>query len=71
MTRKWGSYSTTEAITLAADLYEQEPGFRDFVIAHELMHLRVPTRGRLFKAVMTAHVPNWREFDVTRRHQLP
>ena len=53
--------------TLAADLYEQEPGFQDFVIAHELLHLRVPTHGRLFKALMTAHVPNWREFDVARQ----
>src|SRR5271156_4106890 len=31
MTRKWGSCSTTGTITLAADLYEQEPGFQDFV----------------------------------------
>src|SRR5437763_5300053 len=67
MTRKWGSCSTTGTITLAADLYEQEPGFQDFVIAHELLHLRVPTHGRLFKALMTAHVPNWRKFDVARR----
>ena len=66
MTRKWGSCSTTGTITLAADLYEQEPGFQDFVIAHELLHLRVPTHGRLFKALMTAHVPNWRAFEVAR-----
>jgi predicted metal-dependent hydrolase len=63
MTRKWGFCSTTGTITLAADLYEQEPGF---VIAHELLHLRVPTHGRLFKALMTAHVPNWRAFDFAR-----
>src|SRR3954452_17315862 len=43
-----------------------QPGFQDFVIAHELLHLRVPTHGRLFKALMTAHVPNWRTFDVAR-----
>src|ERR1700757_5220438 len=41
MTRKWGSCSTTGTTTLAADLYEQKPGFQDFVIAHELLHLRV------------------------------
>jgi hypothetical protein len=66
MTRKWGSCSTTGTMTLAADLFEQEPWFQDFVIAHELLHLRVPTHGRLFKALMTAHVPNWRAFDVAR-----
>ena len=38
----------------------------DFVVAHELLHLRVPNHGRLFKALMTAHVPCWRSFDVMR-----
>jgi predicted metal-dependent hydrolase len=67
MTRKWGSCSTTGIITLAEDLIQQEPGFQDFVIAHELLHLRVPTHGRLFKALITAYVPAWRQFDVERR----
>ena len=49
MTRKWGSCSTTGIITLAVDLAEQESGFQDFVIAHELLHLRVPNHGKLFK----------------------
>jgi predicted metal-dependent hydrolase len=51
----------------AADLSDQDAGFQDFVIAHELLHLRVPNHGRLFKALMTAHVPNWRAFDLARR----
>lgn len=66
MTRKWGSCSTKGIITLADDLADQEPGFRDFVIAHELLHLRVPNHGRLFKALMSAHVPDWRKHDVAR-----
>jgi len=70
MTRKWGSCSTTGIITLADDLIEREPGFQNFVIAHELLHLRLPTHGRLFKALMTAHVPGWRQFDVQRQCQL-
>jgi predicted metal-dependent hydrolase len=60
MTRKWGSCSARGTITLAADLAEQDRRFQDFVVAHELLHLRVPNHGRLFKALMTAHVPNWR-----------
>lgn len=69
MTRKWGSCSTTGIITLAQDLLERDPGFQDFVIAHELLHLRIPTHGRLFKALMTAHVPDWRQFDLERRQR--
>jgi predicted metal-dependent hydrolase len=67
MMRKWGSCSTAGTITLEADLSLEKPGFQDFVIAHELLHLRVPNHGRLFKALMTAHVPDWRAFDVARQ----
>ena len=67
MTRKWGSCSTSGVITLADDLAEQEKGFRDFVIAHELLHLRVPNHGRLFKALLTVYAPDWKEQDLKRR----
>ena len=67
MTHKWGSCSTSGTVTLAADLLDQHTSFQDFVIVHELLHLRVPNHGRLFKALMTAHVPDWKEHDV-RRH---
>ncbi len=63
MTRKWGSCSTSGIVTLAIDLADQEPGFLDFVIAHELLHLRVPNHGKLFKALMTVHVPDWKKYD--------
>jgi predicted metal-dependent hydrolase len=66
MRRKWGSCSTGGTVTLAADLSKQSIGFQDFVIAHELIHLRVPNHSRLFKVLMTAHVPNWRRFDLGR-----
>lgn len=66
MTRKWGSCSTTGIITLAEDLTEQEAGFQDFVIAHELLHLRVPNHGKVFKSLMSVHVPSWRAYDIRR-----
>ena len=66
MSRKWGSCSTLGTLTLAADLTEREAGFQDFVIVHELLHFRVPNHGKLFKALMTAHVPDWREHDIAK-----
>ena len=69
MTRKWGSCSTAGTISLAVDLDEQAKSFQDFVIVHELLHLKVPNHGRLFKALMTVHVPGWRELEVARRKQ--
>lgn len=66
MTRKWGSCSRTGTVTLAIDLLDKPEGFQDFVVAHELLHLRIPNHGRLFKALMTAHLPGWRSFEVAR-----
>ena len=66
MTRKRGSCSTSGIVTQAADLVDQPSGFQDFVIAHEMLHLRVPSHGKLFKALMTAHLPDWKSHDVTR-----
>lgn len=66
MTRKWGSCSTGGIVTLAEDLADQAEEFQDFVIAHELLHLRVPNHGKLFKAMMGIHVPDWRKQDVWR-----
>ncbi len=66
MRRKWGSCSSAGTVTLASDLVEQDQRFQDFVIAHELLRLRVPTHGRLYKALMSAHVPGWRELEEQR-----
>ena len=66
MSRKWGSCSASGTITLASDLTERETEFQDFVIVHELLHFRVPNHGKLFKALMTAHLPNWREHDMAK-----
>jgi predicted metal-dependent hydrolase len=68
MTRKWGSCSTGGIITLARDLADQSPRFQDFVIAHELLHLRVRNHGKVFKALMSVYVPDWREHAVRIHH---
>ena len=67
MRRKWGSCSSTGTVTLASDLVGQEERFQDYVIVHELLHLRFSTHGRMFKALMSAHVPGWRRWEVARR----
>ena len=66
MRRKWGSCSSAGIVTLAIDLADRDQDFRDFVIAHELLHLRYPHHSRLFKAIMTMHIPNWRQLDALR-----
>jgi len=70
MTRKWGSCSSGGRITLASDLPDQTEGFQDFIVVHELLHLRVHAHGRLFKALMSAHLPGWRRFDRQRKEPI-
>lgn len=66
MSRKWGSCSTAGTVTIALELAGRSPHFQDFVIAHELLHLKVPNHGRVFKALMSAHIPGWRELELKR-----
>ncbi|MCY1217185.1 hypothetical protein D9M72_290870 [compost metagenome] len=56
MRHKWGSCSS--AGTLASDLASQDSDFQDFVLVHELLHLRVSTHGRLFKASWVLTYPD-------------
>lgn len=70
MTRKWGSCSTKGIVTLAEDLADQKRAFQDFVIVHELLHLRLPNHSKVFKALMSLHVPHWRKQNVLRQRRL-
>jgi len=63
MRRKWGSCSSAGTVTLATDLLDQDEPFQDYVIVHELLHLRYANHGRMFKALMSAHVPGWRTIE--------
>lgn len=70
MRRKWGSCSSTGTVTLASDLAAQDPRFQDYVIVHELLHLRLSTHGRVFKALMSVHVPGWQAMEKRRMRDV-
>lgn len=56
MTRKWASCSTTGRITFSRDLLRRPRLFRDYVIAHELLHLRIPNHGKLFRTTLALYL---------------
>jgi predicted metal-dependent hydrolase len=56
MKRKWASCSTSGRVTFAEDLLAEPARFRNEVIIHELLHLKVPNHGKLFKALLKAHL---------------
>jgi hypothetical protein len=56
MTRKWGSCSTSGRVTFDLGLLRQHAEFRRRVIVEELLHLRVPNHGKLFRTLLRAHL---------------
>lgn len=57
MTRKWASCSPDGRVTFSMDLLNEAPTFQDYVIVHELLHLKVPNHGKLFKSLLSAYLP--------------
>ena len=63
MTRKWASCSPGKWITFSSNLLSEPRGFQEYVIVHELLHLRIPNHGKLFKSLMSAYLPDWEKWD--------
>ena len=56
MKNKLASCSTAGRITLNRKLIKEPRKIQDYVIVHELVHLKVPNHGKLFKAMLAAHL---------------
>lgn len=56
MTRKWASCSSKGRLTFNESLLRESPPFRAEVIVHELLHLKVPNHGKVFRALMKAYL---------------
>nr|BAL58063.1 hypothetical conserved protein [uncultured Chloroflexota bacterium] len=61
MKRKWASCSSHGRLTFDTDLLRQPAAFRREVIVHELLHLKVPNHGPLFKALLRAYLAEAQE----------
>jgi predicted metal-dependent hydrolase len=61
MYKKWGSCSSRENITLNTSLTWLPPRLAEYIVCHEVVHLRVFNHGPEFKAMMTQYMPDWRE----------
>ena len=56
MKRKWGSCSTGGRLTFNVELLRQPARVRRRVIVEELLHLKVPNHGKLFRALLRAYL---------------
>jgi hypothetical protein len=56
MKRKWASCSSSKRLTFNTELLKQPAEFRTEVIVHELLHLKIPNHGLLFRALLQAYL---------------
>jgi hypothetical protein len=66
MARRWGSCTSSGTITLNIDLVKASSSCIDYVIMHEICHLRVMNHGPDFYELLSRHMPDWKR----RRNQL-
>lgn len=56
MKRKWASCSSRGRITLNMDALTHNKKFVDEVIVHELLHLKYPNHGKMFKTLLRSYL---------------
>jgi len=56
MQRKWGSCSTRGRVTLNSELLSAPADLRSEAIVEELLHLKIPNHGKLFKSLKRAYL---------------
>jgi len=70
MRNKWASCSTQKCVSFSEDLLKEPQAFQDYVIVHELLHLRVPNHGRLFRSLMSLYLPDWEDLSIRLEREL-
>jgi len=61
MTHKWASCSTNGYFTFNLELLGMDRSLGEYVILHELLHYHIPNHGKLWKSLMSAHMPDHEE----------
>ena len=62
MKTRWGSCNhKAEHIRLNSELVKKPKDLLEYVVVHEMVHLREPTHSDRFIAILDRHFPTWRE----------
>jgi predicted metal-dependent hydrolase len=58
MKKKWASCSSKGRLTFNTELLGEPASSRREVIVHELLHLKVPNHGKVFRSLLRAYLAN-------------
>jgi predicted metal-dependent hydrolase len=64
MKRQWGSCSPRGRIALNVGLVRVPRECIDYVLLHELCHLKAHNHGRAFYRLLDRHLPDWRQIKL-------
>jgi hypothetical protein len=64
MRNKWASCSSNGILTLNLDLLHLPLDLVDYVLCHDLLHLKISNHGKAFRAMMGCHLPDWRDREM-------
>jgi predicted metal-dependent hydrolase len=65
MKRKWGACRPRTAdIVFNLELIKHAPRAIEYVVLHELAHLIEASHNARFQAILTEHMPDWREVEI-------
>jgi len=61
MKNKWASCSINKNVIFNSLLIGMPIEFVEYVICHDLLHIKVPKHNKLFRNLLSAYMPNWKE----------
>lgn len=61
MKRRWGSCSLKNVITLNTELIKKNINLIDYVIVHEICHLKVHAHNKAYYSLLESVLPDWKE----------
>lgn len=67
---RWGSCSFHGSITISSELIKLDPLFADYVIVHEMCHLKHHNHGKDFYRLLEEYVPDYKSIRKALRQYL-
>ena len=61
MEKRWGSFLTKKKILLNPELIKASKACIDYVITHELCHMKYQNHGNAYRKLLITKCPNWEE----------